>query len=834
MRGMRTLWMAASLLLIALPALAQDGQIDGTVTRDDGKGIGGVTVVVSELGQVEITDNSGKFAFRGVPAGTYNLSFSLGDNADSETVEVAAGAAATVDKQVDWDVSFAETITVYSASRRRERIAEAPAAVTVITEEQIERESTHGQLPKLLEFTPGAEVTQSGVYDFNFNSRGFNSSLNRRIKVLIDGRDPSVTFLSSQEWSSLTIPLDDVASVEMVRGPGAALYGADAYNGVINMTTKSPADYPGGRFRLTGGDLSTIRGDLSLGGPLGNDWHARLTAGYLESEDYARSRLDLNGNGILDVPGEAEYAGLNVERAPLPQDENKAIWGNVRVDKNFGGSSLSLEAGYSQFEAGGVAVTGIGRTQFDESERTHFRFNFNTQHFNILGYHNERESPTTSLGTGAPLFLDSDNDHIEIQGNIDFAGGDGRFIAGASYGEETFDSTLPGIGVQSLVFSEVEADFTGVYGQLEYAFSDKVKGVVSARYDESSLWDSEVSPRAALVFSPHTNHNIRLSYSEAFQSPNYSEFFLNVIVAPPIVSPTFAFLEASFCTPFGVQCGLGSIPVKALGNPDVEVESVETFEVGYTGVINNKAYLTVDYYKSSLSNFLTDLISAFNPTLGFLNPAFGPYQAPAGIPDPFRSQLEGIVRGAVPTMTNDPITGLPLVKAVTYTNFGDVDTQGIELGLNVDLGSGWNMNVIYNWFDFDVKEQLAADPLLANAPENQYGLGFNYVADKYNGSLKYRHVDGFDWAAGVFRGPIPSYDLVDFTGSYNINDQITVGINISNLFDETHYQLFGGDLVERRALAHVSSPGRLRAPPAGSPSFGRGFPFQGRLTPSSH
>lgn len=802
MRGKRILQMAAAaVLLCAFPALAQDGGIEGTVVRDDGKGVGGVTVVVSELGRVEITSNNGGFAFRGVPAGTYNLNFSLGDNAESATVEVASGATATVEQTVDWDVSFAETITIYSASRRRERIAEAPAAVTVITEEQIAREATHGQLPKLLEFTPGAEVTQSGVYDFNFNSRGFNSSLNRRVKVLLDGRDPSVTFLSSQEWSSLTVPLDDLASVEMVRGPGAALYGADAYNGVINMTTKSPADSQGGRVKLTGGDLSTIRGDLSVSGALGGEWYGRLTAGYLESDDYARSRLDLNGNGFLDVPSEGEYPGLNVELAPLPRTENEAVWGNVRVDKNFGGSTLALEAGYSEFEAGGVAVTGIGRTQFDSSERTHFRFNFNSQHWNVLGYHNDRESPVTSLGTGAPLFLDSDVDHIEVQGNVGFAGGDGRFIGGASYGEESFDSTLPGIGVQSLVFSKVDSDFTGVYGQLEYAFSDKVKGVISARYDESSLWDSEVSPRAALVFSPNANNNFRLSYSEAFQSPNYSEFFLNVIVAPPVTA--LAAVEAGFCAPFGVQCGLDVVPVKALGNPDVTVEKVQTIEVGYTGVINRKAYLTIDYYNSSLENFLTDLISAFNPTLGFLNPAFGPYQAPAGIPAPFAGLLEATVRGAVPTMTNDPITGLALIKAVTYTNFGDVDTQGVELGLNVDLGDGWHFDLIYNWFDFDVKEQLAADPLLANAPENQYGFGISYAADKWDAAVKYRHVDGFDWAAGVFRGPIPSYDLVDLNAGYRINDSIGIGLAVSNLFDETHYQLYGGDIIDRRALGHI-------------------------------
>ncbi len=791
MRGIRMITVLVALgLLSAFPALAQSGTIEGKVSRDGGKGLGGVTVVVSERGSVEITDSNGNFRFSGVPAGSYTLSFSLGDNSDSTTVEVASGAVATVDQEVDWDVTFAETITVFSASRRRERIVEAPAAVSVITEQQIERESTHGQLPKLLESTPGAEVTQSGVYDFNFNTRGFNSSLNRRILVLVDGRDPSVTFLGSQEWSSLTFGLDTLASVELVRGPGSALYGADAYNGVINMTTKAPRDSTGGRLKLTGGELSTIRGDVSISGALGGDTYARFIGGAFESDDFARSRN-------VSV----EYPGLPLEAIPLPQTKNESLTGNLRLDKHWGGSTLSLETGYSEFEAGGNAVTGIGRTQITTSERFHFRANFNTLHWNFLAYHNDRESPVASLSSGLPLFLDSDKTHGEFQGNFGFSGGKGRFIGGASYQEENFDSTLPGVGIQTLVFQKVEAEYEGAFAQLEYDFSDKVRGVFSVRWDDSNLYDSQVSPRAALVFSPTPGHNFRIHYSEAFQSPNYSEQFLQVNVAAPTTA--LAGLEFLFCAPFGISCGLGAVPVLALGNPDIEVEEIASWEIGYNGVLGGKAFLTVDYYNNEMTNFITDLIPGFNSTLGLLNPAFGPYQAPSALPEPFRSMLEAFVLGAVPTMTNNPLTGAPVIKAVTYTNFGEVDTQGIELGLNVNLTDEWLLNFNYNWFDFDIQQEIAEDPLVANAPENQFGLGISYIADRWDFGAKFRHVESFDWAAGVFRGRVPSYDLVDLNATFRVSDRVELGVTVSNAFDEEHFQIFGGDLLERRALGHV-------------------------------
>jgi len=132
---------------------------------------------------------------------------------------VAEGAEARLDGSFDWQPVYAESITVVSASRRAERVTEAPAAITVIAAPEIERIASHGQLPKVVEFTPGVSVTQSGLYDFNLNTRGFNSSLNRRVAVLMDGREPSVPFLGAQEWASVSFPLDDIEQAELVRDP---------------------------------------------------------------------------------------------------------------------------------------------------------------------------------------------------------------------------------------------------------------------------------------------------------------------------------------------------------------------------------------------------------------------------------------------------------------------------------------------------------------------------------------------------------------------------------------------------------------------------------------
>ena len=181
---------------------------------------------------------------------------------------------------------------------------------------------------------------------------------------------------------------------------------------------------------------------------------------------------------------------------------------------------------------------------------------------------------------------------------------------------------------------------------------------------------------------------------------------------------------------------------------------------------------------------------------------------PAGIPQPFATVLDNTLRGALgPSyflLSNSPLDGTALLAALSYTNFGEVDTQGIEIGLNYYLTNEWLLDANYSWFDFDITQQIAADPLLPNTPDNKYGIGLSYLGSKWNGSLKYRHSDAFDWNAGVFQGPVPAYDLVDLNANYSLTDNIEVGVNVSNLFNDKHYQIFGGDIIERRALAHIA------------------------------
>lgn len=805
----------ATVLLLATSAALAEGRIDGRITRADGSPVAGVAVVIGETGAAEVTDRNGSFSFADVPAGTYNLMFALGENRlVEEGVEVRDGATTSVETSVDWEIAFAETITVFSASRREERIVEAPAAVTIVTEDEIAQEAAHGQVPKLLEFTPGAEVTQSGLYDYNFNTRGFNSSLNRRVATLIDGRNVALPFLGAQEWAAVSFPLDDLASAELVRGPSAALYGANASSGVLNLVTRQPKFSEGGSLRLAGGELGTFNADVRWATELSGGWYFKVTGGLRQSDDFTRSRNTMVEYSVpCTMSGQTDC--LPVEAAPLAVvDDNDITFGTARFDKYFdNGSVLTFEGGTADIQ-GPVFQTGIGRVQVVDVERPWARVNYSTDHWNFLVDYTARDAPEQlALASGQNLALDTERIHAEVQTRWDLAGGRGRIVAGLSAQEEDIDSADPVTGRQTLIFAPVDADAQALFGQFDWDFTEAVKLVVAARFDDSSLHDSQFSPKASVVWSLDPSHSLRFTYNEAFQVANYSEFFLQANVSIPGVgtSVDLSGVEAAICAPFSVSCGFGTpTPILAVGNESLEVEEIRTFEVGYSGILASKAFLTVDYYTSQNENFITDLIPQIDASTGMrTNPNFGAYQAPSALPAPVQSTLLMTLQGALgplfPLLSHN-LDGAPIFTAVSYRNFGDVDTQGVDVGLNYYFRPDWNLAATYSWFDFDINDRNFSfvEQLQPNTPENKAAVGVGYDNGTFDARVDARWVDDFRWVVGPFQGDIDSYTSVDLNANYRFDERWSVGIAVANLLDDEHNQSFGGDLLGRRALGHVT------------------------------
>jgi outer membrane receptor protein involved in Fe transport len=280
--------------------------------------------------------------------------------------------------------------------------------------------------------------------------------------------------------------------------------------------------------------------------------------------------------------------------------------------------------------------------------------------------------------------------------------------------------------------------------------------------------------------------------------PNYSEFFVQADAAAP------ADLSAlnAFCTPFGIDCGFGPTRVLALGNADLALEEIQTMELGYKGLIAGRALMTVDYYNSRSSNFVTDLLPQLGTPLGRINPNFGPWQAPPGLPPAVAAQI----RTVAPPILSNNFDGSNILAAASYTNFGRVDTQGVDVGFNCALTNGWRGSLAYSWFDFEIRDPVPglSAMVLPNAPEHSFAFSIGYERQRIDTDFALRWVDTFRWSVGPFQGDVESYTTADVTANYRVTRNVTVGINVANVFDDQHWESFGGDILRRRALASLA------------------------------
>ena len=761
------------MIFISSQNLAQgSGTITGHITdANTGEALIRVNVVISGTIMGAASDLDGNYSVLNVPAGTYNIAFSLiGYETMNKSVEVSANQSVVVNAEMNTKALELGNVTVYGASRRVEKITEAPAAVTVIGMEDIRLNSNAGGVPRLLESKPGIDLVQSGVNDFNLNTRGFNSSVTRRVLVLLDGRDLGAAFLGQQEWGDISVPLEDLSNIEFVRGPGSALYGTNAFNGVVNMTSLSPREALGTKLKVSGGELSMFRVDVRNAGLLGQGWSYKINLGRLQSHTWDKNRT-------TSVP----YAGLSNEVVNINPDNMVYTYGSARLDYDFANDSrITAEGGLTNVK-NDVVVSGIGRLNILEGNRPWGRLHFASKHIDVSAWMQKRTTPTqiTSLASGGRLIENTTMYQIEGQYNRSFMNDQFRFILGGSQKIVSVDMD------NTAMLGTKDYTITGGYLQLEFNPIKELKFVATGRVDRTTYEKSRFSPRAAVVWSFAQGQSFRFSYNKAFLLPSTSEYFLRVLAG------------AADLRPLGINpTGLTSI--YAIGNDNLVPERIEGIEVGYKGIfLDNKLFITLDAYSNKVHDFITDLLQGVNPAFPFGG-------APAGLSDLI---LHGSPANGIPALPG--LTVLPngeTAIVLSYTNKGQVDERGLELGFDYYMSDYFLLSANWSYFDYEIKAQQAGDVLLPNNPKHKFGYSIRYRnnLNGFEAELSGRTVQAYDWAAGVFVGHIPEYTLINLSSAYEINQNFRLGVSVTNLFDKQAYQIFGGSIVGRQLIGSLT------------------------------
>ena len=242
--------------------IAQKGSISGKVTDSaNGNPLIGANVIIDETSQGAASDAKGRYAIKELNPGSYTIRVSyIGYRDYMENIEVIDSEKKSLDLALQPEAIEMETYVV-TASRRRERVEDAPAAISVISKREIRRES-NTNLGDYLKGTKGIDFTQSGIDSYNMTARGFNSSFSSRLLTLTDGRMANVPSLRLTAYNVIPVSFEDVEQIEVVLGPSSALYGPNAHSGVLNIVTSSPLRSTGTSINIQGGLLSQTDTDL--------------------------------------------------------------------------------------------------------------------------------------------------------------------------------------------------------------------------------------------------------------------------------------------------------------------------------------------------------------------------------------------------------------------------------------------------------------------------------------------------------------------------------------------------------------------------------------------
>jgi outer membrane receptor for ferrienterochelin and colicins len=623
--------LAMIMMVVAIPARAQTVSLAGRVTDAEGKGIPGAIVqVISGIRSVAsaLADENGSYRLSGIQPGTYTIGARRIGYAEKKIdgVTIGAGGSANLDIQLAANaLQLNEVIT--AASRAPEKVKDAPASVSVIGAAAIEERAAVNVTDHVAAL-PGIDVARGGLVRSNVVARGFNNIFSGAMMTLTDHRFAFVPSLRVNIPYLSPTTNEDIDHIEVILGPGAALYGPNTASGVMSITTKSPFSSPGTTVTLDGGNQDLIRGGVRTAWVLTPKLAVKATYDAFRGTEWGFPKADSIGNP--NDPSDDEKK---------PRDQNiRRQGGEVRMDfRPTAGSEII--ANYGRAEAGSaVEPTGLGPAQVKDWVYQTYQLRGRYNRLFAQVFMNTSDAGSTYLlqkvrsDTRCPDTQDSaciiDKSRqlaAQIQHGVNF-GERQRFVYGLDY-VHTIPKTSGTINGRN----ESDDDITEVGGYIHSvtSLSPKFELTTAARMDNHSrLEDPVFSPRVALVFKPVENQNFRLTYNRAFGTPSTNALFLDLVASQnsllkirALGTPEDGFQYNRSCT-----TGLGSLCMKVFtpfgGSPTSAFIPANPYatSVGVATAGGLQAALTASYTGGGVPNAaqvaagVVQLLNSLQPT----------------------------------------------------------------------------------------------------------------------------------------------------------------------------------------------------------------------------
>lgn len=468
--------------------------------------------------------------------------------------------------EVKDEIQFLHEETVVTANWEEQPISEAPSNVYVITAEDI-RHSGATDVPTLLRRVPGISVIQMTGGQFNVSARGNNQDISNKMLLLIDGRSAYIDAQGVAPWTQLPIVLTEIKRIEVLKGPAAAIYGFNAFDGVINIITKAPEEMKGATVQVAGGEFGTIRSSAVYANRHDRIGY-RLSAGHDQNQQWRdREALALRNNRFN---GQLDYH--------LTENDTLRVEGGV-VDTN----RLDALSQIIRFNT--------------PNEISYGRVGYERPNFFIRAFWSEQANTLTNftlqpmtpfltvidrLGRDAGIPIINDTYDIVSQYSPQL-GLSNRLIAGFNYRQNTLSST------QAVGFSREQR--LGLYLQDEWRPRDEITLTAGVRADMHSEIHPTLSPRVALLYSPVPHHTFRLSGSVGYRPPTLLETNLS---AQTVVN-VFGSRNAS----------------STRGSSNLDPEKIVSYEAEYQGwYFNHRVRTRVALFWNEISNLIGSVVTS--------------------------------------------------------------------------------------------------------------------------------------------------------------------------------------------------------------------------------
>lgn len=450
------------------------------------------------------------------------------------------------------------SVQVTSAGKKPQKVSDTAAAVFVITQQDIRR-SGASSVPEVLRMVPGLHVAQLDASKWVVTSRGFSSRYANKLLILVDGRSIYNPMFSGVFWETRDVPLENIERIEIIRGPGASLWGANAVNGIINIITKKAFETSGTLVTAAGGLNSPSTGMVRQGG--------ELIAG-------------------LSYRGYVKY--LDRGSSTNPQGQSAADRWNTtasgfRLDLDRSGDALSISGDLQKIGSGEINKLAISLNPPTESTftsrahttsgsiHTRWSHSFSDDSESTLQFYFDRQALRTALAGEKRDTVDFDFQQRNRFSRHELLwGANYRTSEGVGTQESFAASIAPGVRRDTLA---------GVFLQDEIVlFPGRMNLALGAKLDHNSYTGLEFQPNIRLLWTLSKSRTAWLSASKAVRTPSRFESDLHVITE--IIPPSDPL----------------SLPVVAIfgGSANLRSESLRAYEIGYREQFGGRLFIEAD------------------------------------------------------------------------------------------------------------------------------------------------------------------------------------------------------------------------------------------------